>query len=136
MNEVVIDSNIILRFIIRDDPEKYAKSEKFFKQIVKKEKTALISILVIQEVVWILEKYYKMKRAEIVDNILYIILLENVDIYDSHKDVVYELLQRFANLPLDLVDIYLHLEARRLNSQLLTYDEKLTMMGNNFLPTA
>jgi len=136
MDEVVVDSNIILRFIIADDPDRYAKSEKFFNQIIKHEKKALVSILVVQEVVWILEKYYKMKRPDIVRNLLYVVLLENVEILDSTKNLVYELLQRYTSLPLDLVDIYLHLEARRLNSQLFTFDEKSMQMGSNFLATA
>ncbi len=136
MDEVVVDSNIILRLIIADDPERYAKSEKFFDHVIKHEKKALVSILVIQEVVWILEKYYKMRRPDIVRNLLYVVLLENVEILDSTKSLVYELLHRYISLPLDLVDIYLHLEARRLNSELFTFDEKLMGVGDNFLSTA
>lgn len=133
MYEVLVDSNVILRLIIADDPEKYAKSEKFFSQVVKGEKKALVSILVIQEVVWVLEKYYKMRRSDIVKNLLYILLLENVELTDSNKSLVYELLQYYARLPLDLTDIYLHMEARRLNSQIFTYDEKMMRMGESFL---
>jgi len=136
MDEFFIDSNIIIRFIVKDDPTMYQVSKKFFTQIRDKEKKGLVSILVFQEVVWVLSHYYKLKRKEVVDSLQELILLENIYIFDAKKEQILDLLKYYGQSNLDLVDIYLHLEAKKANGQLLSFDEQLMGVGNNFLSTA
>jgi len=136
MDEFFIDSNIIIRFIVKDDPTMYQVSKKFFTQIRDKEKKGLVSILVFQEVVWVLSHYYKLKRKEVVDSLQELILLENIYIFDAKKEQILDLLKYYGQSNLDLVDIYLHLEAKKANGQLLSFDEQLMQVGSNFLATA
>lgn len=136
MDEFFVDSNIIIRFIVKDDPTMYQMSKKFFTQVRDKEKKGLVSILVFQEVVWVLSHYYKLKRKEVVDSLQELILLENIYIFDAKKEQILDLLKYYGRSNLDLVDIYLHLEAKKANGQLMSFDEQLMSVGNNFLSTA
>ena len=136
MDEFFVDSNIIIRFIVKDDPTMYQMSKKFFTQVRDKEKKGLVSILVFQEVVWVLSHYYKLKRKEVVDSLQELILLENIYIFDAKKEQILDLLKYYGRSNLDLVDIYLHLEAKKANGQLMSFDEQLMRVGNNFLSTA
>ena len=136
MIEVFVDTNIILRFLAKDNPDFFQKSERFFEQVRDNKKKGLISLLVVQEVVWVLEHYYKMKRAEFTDNLLQLLSLEGIEIYDARKADLFELLRVFAESKLDFVDIYLHLEAKRTNGQIFSYDEELLRAGKDFIATA
>ena len=136
MDEFFVDSNIIIRFIVKDDPAMYQVSKKFFTQIRDKEKKGLVSILVFQEVVWVLSHYYKLKRWEVVDSLQELILLEKINIFDPKKEQILDLLKYYGQSNLDLVDIYLHLEAKKANGQLMSFDEQLMSVGDNFLSTA
>lgn len=136
MIEVFVDTNIILRFLAKDNPDFFQKSECFFGQVRDNKKKGLISLLVVQEVVWVLEHYYKMKRVEFTNDLLQLLSLESIEIYDARKDDLFELLRVFAESKLDFVDIYLHLEAKRTNGQIFSYDEGLLRAGKGFIATA
>lgn len=136
MDEYFVDSNVIIRFVVKDDPTMYQASKKFFTQVRNKEKKGLVSILVFQEVVWVLSHYYKLKRKEVVDSLQELILLENIYIFDAKKEQILDLLKYYGQSNLDLVDIYLHLEAKKVNGQIMSFDEQLMRVGNNFLSTA
>ncbi len=136
MDEYFVDSNVIIRFVVKDDPTMYQASKKFFTQVRNKEKKGLVSILVFQEVVWVLSHYYKLKRKEVVDSLQELILLENIYIFDAKKEQILDLLKYYGQSTLDLVDIYLHLEAKKVNGQIMSFDEQLMRVGNNFLSTA
>lgn len=136
MDEYFVDSNVIIRFVVKDDPTMYQASKKFFTQVRNKEKKGLVSILVFQEVVWVLSHYYKLKRKEVVDSLQELILLENIYIFDAKKEEILDLLKYYGQSNLDLVDIHLHLEAKKVNGQIMSFDEQLMRVGNNFLSTA
>lgn len=136
MDEVFLDSNILIRFVVKDDIKMYEASKEFFTQVKSNKKKGLIPILVFQEVVWVLNHYYKLTRKEIVESLLEILTLESIQVYDARKDQILDLLKFYGQSNLDLVDIYLHLEAKKISGKIFSFDEQLMRVGMDFLATA
>jgi predicted nucleic acid-binding protein len=59
MKQIFIDTNIILRLLLSDIPKQAEKARSIFKSIENKKSKGVISILVINKLIWILENYYE-----------------------------------------------------------------------------
>jgi len=60
-----IDTNIFLRYYTRDDEKKAEEVLKLLRRVEKNEEKVVTSPLVIFEVIFTLEKYYKVSKKEI-----------------------------------------------------------------------
>ena len=60
-----IDTNIFLRYYTRDDEKKAEEVLKLLRKVEKNEEKVVTSPLVIFEVIFTLEKYYKVSKKEI-----------------------------------------------------------------------
>lgn len=78
-----LDTNIILRFILKDHPTYSPKAEVIFKKIDKGEIRVFISWPTIFEVVFVLQNSIKIPKKEIAEKLLPIFHLENVNIDQS-----------------------------------------------------
>ena len=62
---IFIDTNIFIRFLTDDVPEKADSCEKLFKQAVEKKETLFTTEMVIAEIIWVLESYYDLQKDDI-----------------------------------------------------------------------
>ena len=65
MTNYYLDTNVILRFLLRDNDILHKKSEKIFLEAEKGKSKIIITPSVIFEIVYVLEKVYKIKREKI-----------------------------------------------------------------------
>lgn len=64
-----LDTNIVVRFLVKDDEAQAQRVYALFKKIEKNREKAYLSLLVIQETIWVLESAYHYKRDNIIDAI-------------------------------------------------------------------
>ena len=72
-NKAFIDTSVILRFLVKDDPAKATAVEKLLKQSKEGNLTLYVLPVTILEIVWVTEKVYRLNRRtirELVDAIL------------------------------------------------------------------
>ena len=62
MHRASVDTNILLRLLIKDDDIKKKACERLLEKAKRKEIHLYILPIVIMEIVWVLEKYYKLDR--------------------------------------------------------------------------
>jgi predicted nucleic-acid-binding protein len=60
-----VDTNVFLRFLTNDDPVKAKRAEALFREAVRGKAKLATSVLVIAEIVWTLESFYKLEKADI-----------------------------------------------------------------------
>jgi len=108
MKEALIDTNIFVRHFLGDIPQQAQKAKEVFNSVEKKEKTGLVSILVINELIWILEKYYNLKRKVFLPKILKLLVFENLKILEAKKDILIEVLEKMQKQKFDFTDLYLN----------------------------
>lgn len=70
-----VDTNVIVRLIVRDDPQQTAAAERFI------EKGAWVSTLALAEAVWVLDSVYRLAPPE---------LARMVEMLIRHRDLVIE----------------------------------------------
>jgi len=107
MREIIIDANILLRHLVGDQPIHFKKAKEFFAAVEKGHVHCLISIITLAETFWIMEKYYRVKRAIYMPELIKIISLKNVSVIEIQKTKLADLLGRFTRTGIDFPDHYL-----------------------------
>jgi predicted nucleic acid-binding protein len=107
MKYVTIDTNIFIRYFIKDVPEHFAAAQKLFTSIENGETRADVSILVINEIIWIVEHFYEIPRAKYLPNLLQLLALNKLRIKEVKKEVVVKILSFLENSSIDFTDAYL-----------------------------
>ena len=111
----LIDANVILRFLIRNDEEQAKKATEFIKE------GAFTIPEVIPEVVYVLSGVYKVNRKEI--GTVLIDFIDNIKVND--KAIIKEALRWYANTSLDYVDCVLVARHKLLDDNIATFDKQL-----------
>lgn len=116
-----IDTNIVIRLIVGDDPKNYKKAKKLMAQ---KHKTFVFEDSAMMEVVFILSKIYKYSRKEVVAGIDIISKFDNIYF---NKGLIEDALNIYVNHPkLSFVDCYLVAITNITQEKpLWTFDKKL-----------
>jgi uncharacterized protein len=104
MEKKFVDTNIFLRYLTKDDPPKYEKCREMFKRAMHGEIGIATSGMVIAELVWTLQSYYKVAKAEVIEKVSVILGTENLFIPD--KDVLADALVLYARKNIDFIDAY------------------------------
>jgi predicted nucleic-acid-binding protein len=86
-----VDTNVVTRLIVRDDPEQTRAAEEFVS------KGAWISHLVLAETIWVLDSVYERTAAQIATTID--MLLNHKELTVQDADVVSIALERFRKRP-------------------------------------
>jgi len=60
-----LDTNVLLRYLVQDDPEQAAQAEKFIGEKCSMDDPAFINRIVLCELVWVLEAGYRYPRGRV-----------------------------------------------------------------------
>jgi len=97
-----LDTNIFIRFLTDDVPEKADACEKIFKKAVEKEETLFTTDLVIAEIVWVLESFYELPKKEVQDKVEKI--LNTTNLTCPNKDLILNALILYGEKNIDYID--------------------------------
>ena len=61
-----IDTNVLVRYLTRDDQPQYEKARRMIDREVAKGEPVLVSLLVLLETEWVLRSRYEMAKADVV----------------------------------------------------------------------
>lgn len=123
MDEVILDTNILVRFFIQDSPAQYQKAKQIIEKVENKKIIVLISILVVNELIWILENYYELKRNIYIPKLLTLLALNNLKIIEEDKKIIINILKNMQLRQIDFTDYYLISIAK--NRPILSFDKDL-----------
>jgi predicted nucleic-acid-binding protein len=116
-----LDTNILLRFLLRDDVAQCAKVTGLFNAAATRGRVYVINSLVLLELVWVLENVYTYPRAEILGALEALDSLPSVEFADG--DRVYRFLHLARTTPLGLEDLLIGLESERIDAApTITFD--------------
>ena len=104
--KAVVDANVILRYLLRDSEDLYRKAEEFFEDVFRGKKLAFIRDAVVAEVIYVLEKLYKIGKKEIADVISELLNLRHIKVAD--KSVLLTALNIYSNRNMDFVDCLIY----------------------------
>jgi predicted nucleic-acid-binding protein len=121
MVSYLADTNIFIRFFIKDDLEQYNEVERYFSLAQKGKIKISVLTEVILEVEYVLRKVYKIPRDEIAKNLQSLVKMTYLHI-DKH-DILSFALRYYLKNTIDLVDALIYIEAEKRNLKILSFDK-------------
>ena len=101
----LIDTNVILRYLLGDHPEFSPKAEAFMVNISEGTKKAEIFDVVIVECIYVMEKYYQIPKSEISTKLSGIINFSGI--VNPDRSEILEALLKYNDSNIDIVDCIL-----------------------------
>jgi len=120
---ILIDTNLIIRFITKDPAEHYEKSKSFFEKIAKREIKAVITESVLMECYFVLHKLYKIDKQIVIKKLK--TLLEFQNIVNDDKYILIEALNILNDTNIDFVDCLLCAKSRLLDYDIVSFDKDI-----------
>lgn len=115
----LVDTNILLRFILKDDIQMYNEA----KRILENHDDLFIANEVITEAIYVLTKSYNIPRVNSANLFIEII---NENIFQlSSKEIIIKALEIFSSKNLDFIDCILCATSRLTENRVETFDKKL-----------
>ncbi|MEW6714234.1 MAG: PIN domain-containing protein [Nitrospirota bacterium] len=99
---VFVDTNVFLRFFVRDSESFYQKAKDLFEKTEKGQVKLETSDLVIAEIVWVLESYYGFSRTEIKEVVETILETKNLKVANHLR--VKEAVHLYFTGKMDFID--------------------------------
>jgi uncharacterized protein len=99
-----IDTNLFLRYLTNDIPEKADRVEELLQRAALGEIVLVTTSLVIAEIVWTLTSFYGLSRESIRDRVLAILNTPGLEIAES--DLLIEAATNYAVKNVDFIDAY------------------------------
>ena len=115
---VIVDTNIILRYLLNDDE----KLNKKAREIIDNN-DVLIPNEVIIEACYVLKKLYKVEK-EIIYTLVIELMAQN-NIYFTDRALIYETFKVYSKTNIDLVDCILYAYGKIEGQEVKTFDKKL-----------
>ena len=118
MPKSLIDTNLIIRFLVNDDLQKAAR----VKKILQESKVAnILPDLVIAEIIWVLSSYYELEKASIINKIRALIHVKTIE---CNKTLMDQSLTNWEKYNISFVDAYLVSVAKLKGLNIYSYDFK------------
>lgn len=118
-----IDTNILVRFLIRDDEAQFEKARKLIRREVAAGRPVFVSQLVLLETEWVLRSRYKFPKTEIIGAIS--ALLDATDVQFKDEPSIEEAIFTWRDSASGFADCLISAQNRRLGcSSTVTFDIK------------
>ncbi len=119
----VIDTNLLVRYLTGDDPSKANDVKRLLLKAAQGEIRLLIPSVVIAELVWVLQSFYKLERSEIVPLLNAILHTHGVEVSD--KTVVSDAIAIYRKEAIDFLDAWIVAFAKAAEVRAIyTFDRK------------
>ena len=120
-SRILLDTNIIIRFLVNDHEEHHAITKKFFYALEVGEKKAMLLDIIVGEIIYVLKSVYKHKKSYIVEQLKLILSYEHL--YLENKVIVLEALETYVKKNIDFADAILCAKKNLEGYEVLSFDK-------------
>lgn len=124
MSKNLLDTNLIIRFLVNDNPQKVSRVEKL---LIDKNNTNILLDTIVAEIIWVLSSYYSLKKSEVIEKIRALI---HVDTIDCNAVLINKALSVWEENNISYIDSYLVAVANLGNITLFSYDDKFKSISS------
>jgi predicted nucleic-acid-binding protein len=118
-----VDTNVIVRYLTRDDKPQYERARRLIDSEVTKGEPVLVSLLVLLETEWVLRSRYEMAKPEIVA--AFSALLETADLTFEDEPSVETAIYSWKDSAAEFADCLIEARNRKLGCRVTaTFDGK------------
>jgi len=122
-----IDTNVLVRFLVRDDETQFEKARKLIRREVAAGRSVFVNQLVLMETEWVLRSRYAVAKNKIIEAISG--LLNATDVQFEDEPAIEEALFMWKDSSADFADCLIGAKNRRLGCRsTATFDVKATQL--------
>lgn len=123
---IAIDTNVLVRFLVNDDPEQAAAARELMAAASRQEPVFLCREVLV-ETVWVLERAYRFSRARIADSLVELVAADGL-VLEAADDVA-EAASAYRSGSAGFSDLMILAACRRSDAQtLFTFDQQLAAL--------
>jgi len=126
------DTNIIVRYLVADEPTLHVKAKEFFDKVKNGSVKAIILESIIAECIYVLTKIYRVPRDRAAGSL--IDLLHYKGIANDHRQELIRALSIFSEHGLDIVDCILCAKTMTTGDDLITFDAEMNKLTRRINP--
>ena len=121
MKKYLLDTNVLLRFLLDDHPEPSVATARLFQQAADEKCLLILTDLGIAEAVWVLTSYYKLERQKVAESLAKLLLKAGVQC--PTLEPVLDALARFKATNCDFFNCYLAAQAASSGVAIASFDK-------------
>jgi len=123
MSTNFLDANVFIRYLTNDDPAKADRVEKLLDLAATGKERLLTTELVIAEVVWVLESFYKLDNLSIGPMIKAILATQGLEVINGA--LIEKAVELYMKQNIDFIDGYIVAVMERYKvNEIFSYDKK------------
>jgi predicted nucleic-acid-binding protein len=123
-----IDTNVLVRFLVRDDQQQFERARRLIKREVGSGETVLISLVVLLETEWVLRSRYGLGKTEIVATLS--ALLDTVELQFEDEPAIEEAVFTWKDSAAEFADCLINTRHRSLGCRATaTFDTKASKLA-------
>ena len=123
MTKYLLDTNVLLRFLLDDHPELSRAAAGLFQQAADGKCLLILTDLGVAEAVWVLTSYYKLERKTVAEILAKMIVKAGIQC--PTQESVLDALARFKASNCDFFDCYLAAQASASGVAIASFDKDL-----------
>jgi len=117
-----LDTNVLIRFLVKDDERQAKIIYKLFKQAELYKEILYVPLLVVLETIWVLESAYKIPRHDILDSINDLVLMPILEF--EAQSTILSFISSAQETQTDLSDLLIAHAAKSAGCEcMLTFDK-------------
>jgi len=126
METVLVDTNVFLRFLLKDDPNLHNRAFSLLTKAKLGKIKLLVPTIVIFEISFVLNSVYKFTKEEIIQNIESLLAVSYLSI--DEVAIFKQALTLYKNSNNSFADCFLITKAKSQGIKLFTFDKKLSRL--------
>ncbi|MBN2894431.1 MAG: PIN domain-containing protein [Campylobacterales bacterium] len=119
----IIDTNIIIRFLVGDHAEHLAITTRLFESVARGDRQIIVLDTVLMETLFVMVKFYKLDKTEVVSDLKALLALDGV--VNSDKMIQFEALDLYVNKNIDFVDALICAKCALQGHEKISFDADL-----------
>ena len=104
MTEIIVDTNIFIRFFLNDEPKLSVTAKEIIEGCVAGKYSLAVLPAIFLEIVWLLKSFYKLPKDEIINKIESMFQIPNLKFID--EKLVLATVEVFKKYNVDFVDAF------------------------------
>jgi len=123
-----LDTNILVRYVVRDDARQTASATRLIESRCRTTDPGIVTLVVLCELVWVLDRGYGYARAEIAGVLRRILAASDLQV--EHSELVWQALNYYEQEKADFADYVIGLRNKDMKSE-VTYTFDRRAAGNS-----
>ena len=117
-----LDTNILVRYIVRDDPRQTVAATRLIESECSADSPGIITLIVLCELVWVLSRGYRYRRKEIIAVLRKILAVGDLRV--ERSELAWQALNGYENGEADFADCLIGLTGKEVGAETTyTFDQ-------------